>query len=106
MNDTYLIPANSKKSILIFGIFRPFDLIMFGTGGAITLLLLLVLPLDSIALTLIAVAPGMITGFLVLPVPNYYNVRTFILTAWRFYTSRQKYIWKGWCFVNEQSDKK
>ena len=46
MNDSYLIPANSKKSLMIFGLFYTFDLILFGTGVGITLLLLLLLPID------------------------------------------------------------
>jgi hypothetical protein len=32
----YLIPANSKRSMLIFGLFTKFELIMEGTGIGIT----------------------------------------------------------------------
>ena len=38
--EQYLIPANSKKSMLILGFFNPTDLIIFGTGLAITFILL------------------------------------------------------------------
>ncbi len=102
MNEGFLIPANSKKSILIFGLFKTFDLILFSIGLGLTFLLLITVPMQDLTWSVIAIAPGMICGFLVLPLPNYYNVRTFIMSAWRFYTIRQKFIWKGWCVINEQ----
>lgn len=105
MNDTYLIPANSKKSMMIFGMFYPFDLILFGTGITITLLLLMVLPLDTLLISIIAISPGLITGLLVFPIPNYHNTLTVIIDVWNFLTTRQKFIWKGWCVTNDKSDK-
>lgn len=105
MNNTYLIPANSKKSMMIFGMFYPFDLILFGTGIAITLLLLMVLPLDNLLISIIAISPGLITGLLVFPIPNYHNTLTVIIDVWNFLTTRQKFIWKGWCVTNGKSDK-
>ena len=39
----FLIPANSKKSMLIFGVFTTFDLILFGSGIGVTILLLLII---------------------------------------------------------------
>ena len=104
----YLIPANSKKSMLIFGLFNRFDLIMFGTGIAVSLLLLLILPVDQLLFAIIALSPGVITGVLVIPIPNYHNIRTIIGLAYEFYTTRQQFIWKGWCFEDgeEQSRKK
>ena len=42
MNNNFLIPANSKKSMLIFGLFNKFDLILFSCGISATLLLLLI----------------------------------------------------------------
>ena len=38
----YLIPANSNRGKLIFGFFRPVDLIVFGTGIFATFILLLI----------------------------------------------------------------
>lgn len=101
MNNMYLIPANSKRSMLIFGLFNTFDLILFGSGLGITLLLLMILPLDSIVVSLLAIAPGLITGLLVFPIPNYHNTLTVLIEAWEFFTTRQKYIWKGWCVIDE-----
>ena len=96
--EEYLIPANSKKSMLIFGLFNKFDLILFGSGIAISLLLLLILPVDELLFAIIALSPGVITGVLVIPIPNYHNIRTIIGLAYEFYTTRQQFIWKGWCF--------
>ncbi len=102
----YLIPANSKKSMLIFGLFNTFDLILFGTGLGISLILLLVLPVDELVWAVVAISPGLITGLLVMPIPNYHNVRTIIRLAYEFYTTRQQFIWKGWCFGYGEDTKK
>ena len=103
MNNSYLIPANSKKSLMIFGLFYTFDLILFGTGVGITLLLLLILPIDQLPVAIIAIMPALITGLLVFPVPNYHNILTVLIDLWNFVTTRQKYVWKGWCVKDEIS---
>ena len=105
MNKNYLIPANSKRSLLIFSVFTPFDLIMFAIGISMTLILLLVLPVDKLLYAVIALAPGLITGFLVLPIPNYHNMLTIIKEAFRFFTQRRNFIWKGWCFNHGEDEK-
>lgn len=101
MNNSYLIPANSKKSLMIFGLFNTFDLILFGTGIGITLLLLMILPIGEFVVAIIAIAPALITGLLVFPVPNYHNVLTVLIDLWEFFTTRQKFIWRGWCVKDE-----
>jgi len=106
--NQFLIPANSKKSMLIFGVFRPIDLIIFCCGIGATLLLLISMPLDTVPMLVIALSPVLVTGFLIFPVANYHNTLTVITSIYRFYTTRQKYIWKGWCasYESKQSDKK
>lgn len=103
MNEQFLIPANTKKSMLIFGVFNTFDLILFIVGVSVSIILLLILPLDNLTISIIALLPGLGCSFLVFPVPNYHNIRTIIQSIWQFYTSRQKFIWKGWCFLNDES---
>ena len=98
MNKTFLIPANSKKSMLIFGYFNTVDLILFCCGVGLSFLLMMFLPMEQFAFAVMAIAPGSIAFLLVFPIPNYHNVRTVINNVWVFYTTRQKYIWKGWCF--------
>lgn len=94
----YLIPANTKKGQLILGIFRPVDLILFGTGILITLILLLIVPLEDALVTVFVLMPALGTGFLVLPIPNYHNMLTVIVEAWAFFfQNQQRYVWKGWC---------
>lgn len=102
----FLIPANSKKSMLIFGVFTTIDLILFGVGISITLLLLLIISPNTLLTAIIDLAPGVICGFLVLPVPNYHNIRVIIQEVYKFYTSRQKFIWRGWCVNNEYNEQK
>ncbi len=104
--NNFLIPANAKKSMLILGLFTKFDLILFGCGVGLTLLLLMTLPLEEFAISIIALLPALITGFLVLPVPNYYNMRTLIGSAISFYTNQRKFKWKGWCVPHGEEKKK
>ncbi len=107
MNNGFLIPANSKKSLLYFGIFNTTDLILFGGGVGLSLFLLMVLPVDIFWVAILAIAPGCLAGFLVIPIPNYHNLRTIIKLAFEFYTTRQRFVWKGWCYNDgEETDKK
>lgn len=98
--NSFLIPANSKKSQLIFSVFRPFDLALFLSGVGVTTILLLIVPLEGLLATTLVLAPALICGFLVFPVPNYHNILTVILNIYEFYTTRQRFIWKGWCVLN------
>lgn len=107
MDNMYLIPANSKKSMLLFGLFTKVDLALFLIGVGLSLLLLMILPIENLLMAIIALAPGLVCSFLVFPVPNYHNIRTIISLAWQFYTTRQKFIWRGWCFKDgEETSKK
>ena len=100
-NNRYLIPANSKKSILYFGLFNKFDLVLFGSGVGLSLLLVMILNANSFLTAMMVIAPGVVTGFLVFPVPNYHNVLTLLISLWRFFTSRERFVWKGWCVKDE-----
>ena len=102
----FLIPANSKKSMLIFGVFELFDLILFACGIGISVLLLLLINPNSLLVAIIDIAPALITGFLVMPIPNYRNTRILLMEVYSFYTRREKFIWKGWCVNEEYGEKK
>ena len=102
----FLIPANTKRSMLIFGLFQTIDLIIFSSGVGATLLLLLIVSADTIAKVIIVLLPVLVCGFLVIPVPNYHNMRVVITEVWNFYTTRQQFIWKGWCVQDGEDDKK
>ena len=106
MNNRYLIPANTKKSLLYFGLFNKFDALLFGSGLLVSLLMVSFMPAGNITITVIALLPAAITGFLVLPVPYYYNMRTILRSIVIFYTTRQKFVWKGWCIHDGESGKK
>ena len=94
----YLVPANAKRGTLIFNIFRPIDLIMFGVGAGLSLLLLMIVDSSNTILILLSCLPVGITGLLVVPIPNYHNVLCAIQSVLRFYGERRNYIWRGWCF--------
>lgn len=102
----FLIPANSKKSMLIFGAFTTFDLILFGSGIGVTILLLLIIAPNTFLTAIIDLLPAVVCGFLVMPIPNYHNIRIVIQELYKFYTTRQKFIWKGWCVKDEFDDTK
>lgn len=102
----YLVPANAKKGSLIFNIFRPFDLIMFGTGALITLLLFVIVEANDTVAIILSCLPVAITGFLVLPIPNYHNVLCAMQSIFSFFTGRRNYIWRGWCFYEKFGEEK
>lgn len=105
--NQYLIPANSNRGKLIFGFFRPVDLIVFGIGIFITFILLLIFQNDmsNLATALGVLSPALITGFLVLPVPNQHNVMVVIGNVYNFFfVDRRRYIWKGWCCLDGKED--
>ena len=97
----YLVPANAKKGTLILNIFRPFDLIMFGVGAGVSLLLLMMIPSDNTIAILISCLPACVTGLLVVPIPNYHNVLCAIQSILRFFMERRSYSWRGWCFYDK-----
>lgn len=105
-NNNYLIPANTKKGLLIFNVFTPFDLILFGTGIGISLLLLVIIGTDDLLTTALVLSPGLVCSFLVLPIPNYHNVITFIKSMFSFLTGQRIFMWKGWCFYESTSEDK
>lgn len=94
----YLIPANTKKGKLIMGMFKPFDLVLFGTGILITFTFLAIMPLSSTWVTILVLSPAAVTGFLVFPLPYYHNVLNVLIEMYEFLTNNQTYIWKGWCY--------
>lgn len=99
MRGNYLIPANSKKSELILGLFTTMDAILFGSGVSLTVLLLIIVKTGSLGLMITILLPALITGFLVFPVPNYHNILQLIINIYTFYFVRQRrYKWRGWCY--------
>ena len=104
IDQTFLVPANSKKSQLIFGFFKSIDLIIFAVGVILSFILLMIFAATTLSSVVITLTPILIAGLLVFPLPNYHNVRTLIIEILNFYKNRRKYIWRGWCNKYEQSD--
>lgn len=103
----YLIPANANRGKLIFGFFRPVDLIVFGIGITTTFILLLIFQNDmsSLPVALGVMSPVLVTGFLVLPVPNQHNIMVVIENIYNFFfVDRRRYVWKGWCCLDGKED--
>lgn len=102
----YLIPANTNRGRLILGYFKPMDLIILGTGVLVSLILMASVDMASPIITIFVLCPGVICGFLVLPVPYYHNVLNIIVELYEFITNRQTYRWKGWCYKVGYKNKK
>jgi len=98
MDGQYLIPANTKNGTLIFNLFRPIDLIIFGIGAGTSLLCFILGFGNDMLSTIVIFSPAVITGMLVTKIPNYHNILVVISEAIMFVAGRQRYIWKGWCY--------
>jgi hypothetical protein len=95
--NNYLIPANSKKSLLIFNMFRLIDLIIAATGAIITLFLMFLVSNQGLSGVIIKLAPVGICLFLVMPLPFYHNILVFLTEVFLYYNNPTKYLWRGWC---------
>ena len=106
--NNYLIPANSKKGQLMFGIFRPIDLSVLIGGGFVTLLMMFVVPGEGFMTLVLKLLPLTLCVLLVVPIPYYHNVLVFIEEAIIFILEPKQYCWKGWCARSEygEQDKK
>lgn len=104
-NYDYLIPANSKKSMLILGMFNMNDLFILGTGLTITVILLFVMKTNSLQNAVMILIPFLTSVTLVLPLPNEHNVRTFIKNVYDYFMNQKEYRWKGWCIKDGEESK-
>lgn len=106
MNSS-LVPANTKKSLLVFGMFRPLpDLLILSGGVLLTIGLLLIFGNASTWVLVGCCMPMLLSAVLVLPIPNYHNTLCAIQSILDFYNGRRKFIWKGWCMRDEYKDSK
>ena len=86
----------------------PIDLVIFLTGVAITLIILVIISSANLInnySSILGLIPALVAVALVFPFPNYHNVRIAIGELINFYTNRQKYVWRGWCSKYEFKDK-
>ena len=98
--DRYLIPANSKRSMLILSLFTPVDLIIVGVGGFITTILLFLIHVETTTDILIVLTPLLIASAMVVPVPNHRNVWQLTANILYYFTNQRKYRWRGWCMLH------
>ena len=103
--NQFLIPANSKRSMLILGLFTPIDLIIIGVGGAITGILMLIIEATTLQDIGIILTPLLISAAMVAPVPNHRNVWNLTANIYNYFSKRRTYYWKGWCMTNGEETK-
>lgn len=104
--QNYLVPANSKKSLLILGLFTQLDLIIFLSGSGLTVFLLLIFDLTSLLIIIFVLLPLVTSAVLVLPLPYYHNILQLITNVVVFYSKSQRYYWKGWCIRDGEESTK
>lgn len=104
MQNQFLVPANSKKSQLIFGFFTIPDLIVCLVGAFITVMLLIILKNPTTIELIIAIIPVLFAALLVMPVRHYHNVMQLINNIIDFYINPKKYHWKGWCIGDDTDE--
>ena len=105
--NQYLIPANSKRSMLILGLFTPIDLIIIGVGGGLTGMLMLIISAGTLKDVITILTPLLISTAMVLPVPNHRNIWQLTANIYNYFSKRRTYYWRGWCFTNgEENEEK
>ena len=107
--NNYLIPANSKKSALILGIFKPVDFWILGIGCAVSLIFFVSIRTnDALWSIVIKLLPIALSVLLVIPIPYRHNVARLllILIDYFFIDVQKEYKWRGWCASHEFGDKK
>ena len=105
MNGT-LVPANTKRSMLILSMLRPIDAMILGIGISISVILLIIFSNGGTLITLVSCIPMAISLILVMPIPNYHNTLVALQSIYSFYNERRNYIWKGWCIYDEYKNNK
>lgn len=100
--QTYLIPANAKKSTLILGLFNPLDLIVFSIGAVFSVLMLLVIQTSDWVTMILIILPALTSALMVMPVPHYHNIMQLLVNIFNYFFGQKKYKWKGWCVLDEQ----
>ncbi|MBO5475367.1 MAG: hypothetical protein J5982_02540 [Bacilli bacterium] len=103
--NQYLIPANSKRSMLILGLFTPIDLIIVGVGGGITAMLMFIISAGTLKDVITILTPLLISVAMVLPVPNHRNIWQLTANIYNYFSKRRTYYWRGWCFTNGEENK-
>lgn len=103
--NQYLIPANSKKSQLIFGMFRGVDIGVMAIGICTSLILMFAITGDSVPILVIKLLPLGLGLLLVVPLPQYHNVLVFLQEVYLYMASEKEYVWKGWCASSDKYDK-
>ncbi|MBO5095455.1 MAG: hypothetical protein J6B98_01080 [Bacilli bacterium] len=101
-DNSYLIPANAKKSTLILGFFTPLDLIVFCIGVGFSIIMLLTISTSDFVTMILIIIPALTSATLVMPVPHYHNVMQLLINIFSFLFSQRCYKWKGWCINDEE----
>ena len=102
MQNSYLIPANSKRSMLILSLFAPIDVVIFAIGSVTSFALVMALNGTAKSLTdiLFLLLPAIVSAAMVVPVPNHRNVWQLTAHVYTYLINNRHYYWKGWCFNN------
>lgn len=83
----------------------PIDLIIFLSGLIVTFILVIFLPMQITWVAILSITPGVICALLCAPIAYYHNVRQLLIELYQYFTRRNRFVWKGWCYLNESENK-
>ena len=98
--NQYLIPANSKRSMLILGLFEKVDVVIFSIGAALTFFMMIFVEVETIKSLAIILTPVGISFMMVLPIPNHRNLWNFTANVYHYFSNQRTYKWRGWCVLD------
>ena len=102
-----MIPANSKRSALILGLFKPVDLWILGIGLGLSAIFFVAFQGDTVFQMAMKLAPMALAILLVIPIPYRHNVGKLLLIIIEFYfiDTQKEFKWRGWCAKHEFGEK-
>ena len=83
----------------------PIDLIIFLSGLIVTFILVIFLPMQITWVAILSITPGVICALLCAPIAYYHNVRQLLIELYQYFTRRNRFVWKGWCYKDESENK-
>jgi len=91
-----LVPANAKKGLLIFNMYKLTDFLLIVVSAIITIIIYFMVD-KSFASILLAMSPLVLAILYTIPIPNYQNLNKVLRNLSQYTRNDQKYYWKGWC---------
>ena len=103
----FSVPTNFKKAKLIFGMYRPIDMIIIGLTGSFSLIsaIVYIFTLNgskgSIPFLITLIVPALIGTGLTIPFPIFQNILGYLISLWQYMMRERKYTWGGFQYSDD-----